>query len=168
MNAQTDLKAHVIEIETDTMTINLRPRSSTATRTEQFAQSKAFVWGTSVPESVMVQPAYTTFGDNAENDKAWRKYNKLEVAAQRDALDEALAALEGVEVARHYADLAPTFSRRAGCSCGCSPGFRLGSKLRANFARWLRDETVDLYITVKPVAQPIAPTSDILLDAFAV
>jgi hypothetical protein len=56
-------------------------------------------------------PAYT--GDHEEAEKAWKVYNKREIAVMREIL-----TLAGADIADW------SFSRKAGCGCGCSPGFR--------------------------------------------
>jgi len=75
------------------------------------------------PEDVggMAKPEYTTRGDDPENDKRWRQYNWQEIKVMRlfaDAvLEDACKALGVTELGVIH------FSRKAGCSCGCSPGF---------------------------------------------
>jgi hypothetical protein len=65
------------------------------------------------------QPEYSRKGENPELDKAWRKYNKIEVNLQRGIIDQA------VKHGMIEEDLAKElkWSRKAGCSCGCSPGW---------------------------------------------
>jgi len=79
-----------------------------------------------IPSDVMetmigVHPPYTMVGEDPENDKAWKAYNRAEVRTMKAGLLEANAAFnflpaDGWEL---------TFSRKAGCSCGCSPAFIL-------------------------------------------
>ena len=57
-------------------------------------------------------PAYSIKGEDVENDKAWRAYNHAERLLARAAIDAAFP-----EFGKSF------FSRRAGCSCPCSPGF---------------------------------------------
>lgn len=67
----------------------------------------------------MTQPEITQKGENLENDKAWRKYNKAEVAIQKRIIDVAVAdGLLDQTIAQGL-----KFSRTAGCSCGCSAGW---------------------------------------------
>jgi hypothetical protein len=65
------------------------------------------------------RPEYSRKGENPELDKAWRKYNKIEVNLQRGIIDQA------VKHGMIEEDLAKElkWSRKAGCSCGCSPGW---------------------------------------------
>lgn len=57
-------------------------------------------------------PGYSRRGDDAENDKAWRKYNRTESELARAAIEAAFPQFGK-----------SSFSRYAGCSCPCSPGF---------------------------------------------
>ena len=78
---------------------------------------------------------FTIKGEDPEMDKAWRRYNKAEVHAKREAIGYARAAfmvkaendpLHCTDNAFHTADLGSAnwkFSWKAGCSCRCSPGF---------------------------------------------
>jgi hypothetical protein len=72
------------------------------------------------PEDVQVngiteRPPYSVKGTNPANDNLWKRYNQAEVRLMREAVDKAMEL-----------DLIPrdsySFSRKAGCSCGCSPG----------------------------------------------
>ena len=75
-------------------------------------------------------PEYTTRGEDPANDKAWDAYNRAEVKAMKAELETAADEL----ISRYTPDqsfsaisVALTeglkFSRKAGCSCGCSAGF---------------------------------------------
>jgi len=84
---------------------------------------RVYVHGT-CPEQlglVDAKPLYTHRGDDPENDKAWKSYNRDEVRVMRAFADRALPdacnAL-GIDV-----PIELKYSRKAGCSCGCSPGF---------------------------------------------
>lgn len=57
-----------------------------------------------------------------EEDAAWRVFNRQEVKLMK------MAAEWGLRELGHDAKL--RFSRKAGCSCGCSPGFVLDTSLR--------------------------------------
>lgn len=66
------------------------------------------------------RPEYSIKGENPDNDKLWKKYNRFEVATQKKLIEKAIElklipedVLEGL-----------SFSRKAGCSCGCSPGWK--------------------------------------------
>ena len=57
-------------------------------------------------------PPYSVKGDDPSNDKAWRRYNKMECELARAA------------IAATFPEFGKSaFSRYAGCSCPCSPGF---------------------------------------------
>lgn len=88
---------------------------------------KAFIWGVPEPDDKeLIRVAkeqgaptvHTQRGQYPVLDKAWRKYNKEEVAGERVYLAAALLALGIDESACSI-----SFSRTAGCHCGCSPGF---------------------------------------------
>lgn len=83
------------------------------------------------------QPAYSTRGEDPENDAAWRAYNRAEVKTMKAQIMEANAQLNFLPADGFKL----TFSKTAGCSCGCSPAFILaistGRRL-GNFARvWI-------------------------------
>lgn len=70
------------------------------------------------------KPEYTIYGEDPENDKAWKKYNRAEVAIMKTKVTNMLHSFvdfDGVTV---------KFSRKAGCSCPCSPGFVASVLLR--------------------------------------
>lgn len=113
----------------DFFTIQFDGRTFTATSSirtrsfrdrNRFSKPKLFIFDAPNPEDLvtggMERPPYGTKGENAENDKAWRKYNRIELKAMR-AFAEPIAA--------HYGADKISYSRKAGCSCGCSPGFIL-------------------------------------------
>lgn len=60
---------------------------------------------------------HTKRGEYPALDKAWDRHNRSIIEAQRRVLEAGFGAL---------ADDAK-FSRRAGCGCGCSPGFILAT-----------------------------------------
>lgn len=66
------------------------------------------------------RPEYTRKGDFPEIDKEWRRYNKAEVQIQKKII--AKAVQDGLIDANLAQEL--KFSTKAGCSCGCSPGWR--------------------------------------------
>lgn len=68
-------------------------------------------------EPDMEMPAFSTKGVDPENDAAWRKYNREELRLMRAIVDPVVKA--------EFPGLGKlSFSRTAGCSCGCSPAFR--------------------------------------------
>lgn len=84
----------------------------------KFNRIRVFVSGEAKPD-MPVPPYGSTRGDGSAEDKAWKAYNRAEVANQRDLIEEALA--QNPELATKLGKL--SFSRKAGCGCGCSPGF---------------------------------------------
>lgn len=72
-----------------------------------------YTGGREVMETVVGQhPPFSVKGDDPENDKAWRAYNRAESDLARTA------------IAAAYPEFGKSnFSRYAGCSCACSPGF---------------------------------------------
>ena len=97
------------------------------------------------PDPDMERPAYgSTRGDDSDEDKDWKRYNRLEIKEQRKVIEAVLPLLEKVEVPPYergsYAESTDAsnhnsvvdilhaklgFSRNAGCSmCPCSPGFK--------------------------------------------
>ena len=66
------------------------------------------------------RPDHSVKGDDAENDKLWRKYNKAELELQKIIIDRSVAeGLLDEELAKQL-----KWSRFAGCSCSCSPGWK--------------------------------------------
>lgn len=65
---------------------------------------------------------YTVRGAYPEIDKMWDEHNRQIVAAKRDLFLAALRAGDPTWTGLSAGDKL-TFSRKAGCSCGCSPGF---------------------------------------------
>lgn len=97
---------------------------------ERFGKARVFVWG--APEPEMELPAPTMRGEDVEVDKAYDRYNRAQVRIWKAHLVAAMeqGVVPNVEGIR--------FSKKAGCSCPCSPGFivdKFGS--------------VDYHITVK-------------------
>jgi hypothetical protein len=66
---------------------------------------------------------YTQRGDYPRIDKAWDAMNREIVRHKTRVMKDFLRQL-GLDPA----DLTIAFSRKAGCSCGCSPGFRVTPK----------------------------------------
>lgn len=65
------------------------------------------------------RPDYSLKGDNKELDKEWRRYNKAELLLQRRIIAKAVA--DGMIPEQIIQEA--KWSRKAGCSCGCSPGW---------------------------------------------
>lgn len=62
-------------------------------------------------------PEYGRQGVDPVADAAWKVYNKLEIKNMKEIFQAAISAKGH-------------FSRKAGCSCGCSPGFLLDENHR--------------------------------------
>jgi hypothetical protein len=91
----------------------------------------------------MQEPPVSSKGDDPENDKLWRRYNRLEVAAMKVKIEKALPAIAaacGRTVSLSIDDF--RFSRKAGCSCPCSPGFVYDSWISS-----CGDGPVDIWIS---------------------
>lgn len=81
---------------------------------------------------VLEHPPFSIKGEDAASDKAWRVYNRAELKAMNAKLMEADAALAAGGYFASWNETAKwSFSRKAGCSCGCSPGFVLDGSLKA-------------------------------------
>jgi hypothetical protein len=66
------------------------------------------------------RPEYSIKGEDLAKDKLWKKYNRFEVATQKKLIQKAIdLGMIPVDVLEGL-----TFSRKAGCACGCSPGWK--------------------------------------------
>lgn len=66
------------------------------------------------------RPEYSAKGDNPELDKEWKRYNKAELMIQKRIINQAVRdGLLDESLAKEL-----KFSRKAGCACGCSPGWK--------------------------------------------
>jgi hypothetical protein len=74
-------------------------------------------------------PPYGQKGENADNDRDWRIYNREEVRLMKEA----------ASLATCLPVTAFTFSRKAGCSCPCSPGLLMEplSDYPSGYATWV-------------------------------
>lgn len=85
-----------------------------------YAKIRVFVSGEDEPS--WEHPPYGYKGDDVDDDRCWRRYNKEERRLQREVITEALAADD--ELAIKLGDPSKLrWSRKAGCACGCSPGW---------------------------------------------
>lgn len=66
------------------------------------------------------RPEYTRKGEFPEIDKEWKAYNKAELQIEKKII--AKAVQDGLLDAKLAQEL--KWSRKAGCSCGCSPGWK--------------------------------------------
>lgn len=66
-------------------------------------------------------PEYTLRGEDPESDKAWDAFNRLEVKLMKEQILKANEALHFLPKDGWKMN----FSKTAGCTCGCSPAFKL-------------------------------------------
>lgn len=125
----------------------------------QAKKPRAFIWNVEtgidagtvlrpIAEAVGAQSIYTARGEFPALDKAWDAYNASIVLLKRSILDEALAALSSThpQAASWQASSKEIkFSRKAGCRCGCSPGFVLPGLAS--------HQDVTLFVQVAPKAE---------------
>ena len=71
-------------------------------------------------KGIVEQPPHSVKGDDQANDKLWRKYNKAEIELERSVINR---AVEGGLISDVFAAQLK-WSRFAGCSCPCSPGWK--------------------------------------------
>src|ERR1044072_6335835 len=76
---------------------------------------RVHLWGEEDPD--MERPPYTIKGEDPENDELWRQYNRAELKIMRRHVQAAILELNFQD------DVTFHFSKFAGCSCPCSPGF---------------------------------------------
>ena len=92
---------------------------------ERGGGTKIYVHGTS-PEDFGIAEKPESYDDEPENNKRWKAYNRKEVEVMRFFVNQCL--LRGLKQLGYPVELDQTpdikFSRKCGCSCGCSPGFK--------------------------------------------
>lgn len=117
----------------------------------------------------MEQPPYGAKGDNEENDRLWKKYNKLEKKIVSELWDlevttvlvDMLTQIGLETVARRIDFTKMQFDMKAGCSmCPCSPGwrFRDSEGKRLSIAPYVDNVSIwiTLYDTVEQYRREIA------------
>lgn len=107
-------------------------------------KTRIFIAG-QAPVTEMEQPE--SFEDEPEINRQWRRYNKLEIAKQREVLEAGMALIADQLYAQPDKI---SFSRTAGCSCGCSPGLVADRALRNKLGQQIEN----LWITKKAPVQP--------------
>lgn len=95
---------------------------------ERASKPRAFVGGSAVEPAWEHPPFGSSRGDGSDEDKAWRKFNREELRLRKLVLKA--VGVEG------------KFSRRAGCSCPCSPGFVTERGVRQGWDAWVVAETL--------------------------
>lgn len=78
------------------------------------------------------RPEYSRKGEDPALDKAWRQYNKAELSIQKRIINQ---AVRGGLLDENFAKELK-FSRKAGCQCGCSPGWKAADYGRQSI--WLK------------------------------
>ena len=92
----------------------------TPSRTQAYPR----IYGPSVAPD-MEMPPFSIKGEDADVDALWRKYNREEVLLMKEEILKAAAELAEDPRTEYLAAamMEIRFSRTAGCSCACSPGF---------------------------------------------
>ncbi len=109
------------------------------------AKARAHIWGPgddrnpsvefqALADHIGAPSVYTKKGEWPPLDKAFNKMNREIVEAKRKLLDKALKALD-ISIEKK-----PSFSRKAGCSCGCSPGFILDTYRHDLYVSEIKEE----------------------------
>ena len=106
LNPPTTIRTSVVTVNGLKFQVEVKVKANTAQTT------KCYLFDAPDPEvfGLMERPPFGPRGEDGVLDSAWDAYNKLEVAIRRQVLEQ---VFEGKW----------TFSRKAGCHCGCSPGF---------------------------------------------
>jgi hypothetical protein len=105
-------------VTTDQHTFVVQFRPKDRDRTWKFGKVRVFVSGEDEP--TFDHPGFGSVrGDGSDEDRAWKRYNREELRLQRELVAQAYVAVP--ELAADLGGL--SFSRKAGCSCGCFPGF---------------------------------------------
>lgn len=86
-------------------------------------KARVYAWGAE-PVSFDHLPDGWQFNKDPEIVKECKRLNRIEIANMRALVAEAVAECDN-DVIREVANGKMSFSRKAGCSCGCSPGFVL-------------------------------------------
>lgn len=89
---------------------------------------RVFIHGEPSPEEFGIEPGGPSKkGDGSEDDKQWKVYNRAELNIMRHFLAQAERKIKEVLEAKGYSGCANNlefgYSRYAGCSCPCSPGY---------------------------------------------
>jgi len=112
------------------VTIHTRAWDDKATKTRLYISGEAEVDFTAAYEADSADGGPKQRGERLEVDKLFDRLNR-QVVRNKKAL--VLEAKDGdAAVADLLGDLKMTFSRKAGCGCGCSPAFILDGMLTAD------------------------------------
>lgn len=142
-------------IESDNIAVTLMPMKEFRDRNKK---ARIYIWDAPEPAGLEM-PAFTAKGEDPANDAAWRAFNRAELAIRKPIVAEALA-LVGQWVDTNATGARAFFSRKAGCGCGCSPGFVVDAVLRPQPGRSSYPFELSVHVK-KPVV-----TAD-LVDAFS-
>ena len=111
--------------ETRTMLIELDEKKYEAEITiepnyeARYGKRSADIYIGGEPDPAWDHPPYTIKGEDPEADAGWRKYNREELRIKRPFAEAAARLIQGADRE------SLRFDRKTGCSCGCSPGFRV-------------------------------------------
>jgi hypothetical protein len=104
-------------------------------------KARVFVWNTADPDIELPEP--TIRGEFPEVDKAYDRFNRAKVRIMKAHLAAAMEA----DLLPSGDRVKPRFSKKAGCSCPCSPGFILDGTFGF----------VDYHVTVHEVKKVESP-----------
>jgi hypothetical protein len=116
--------------------------------------SRAYVTITAADVPMTRPPYGSQQGDGTEEDRLWAAYNQLELVAMRRKLNSAFAAMQA---AGYAPDGTWEFSRYAGCSCPCSPGFVFSDQIRAPHPGVTYPFPVEVWVSDKPALEDGEP-----------
>lgn len=119
-----------VRLELDGMKIHLLRETPGG----RYRKPRVYTSGSAVDPDFDHPPYGSQRGDGSPEDKAWRRYNREEIRLQRALAARALEALKahGLQTYGVIVGTVETkFSRKAGCSCGCSPGLILQADAHA-------------------------------------
>lgn len=105
-------------------------------------------------------PPYGPRGVDVFVDEAWDAYNRYLIASWRIALPEVIERVLGVDRDEAMAlAAAAKYDRKLGCTCPCSPGFRIKTPLaRRGYNRYLTAWATLTAVEGKGSVRPIAIT----------
>lgn len=142
-----------MEFENGTATFTLANGTKVEVRQRRWSSDRSY-WSASrvyasniedqcpaLEEQRAALPQPKTRGEDAENDKAYDAYNRAYIKAWREQVVKAFTALTEFGAPANALD-GMRFSRKAGCSCPCSPGGVLKQRVV------IGDSPVDFFITL--------------------
>jgi hypothetical protein len=149
------------KIETENFTVTLVPW-----RYDDRYDARTRLYASSLIDykSIGDQPPVSVKGDDPENDKAWRRYNRAELNSMNNGLNAFELELYNTpdptgllaEIYEALVGYTRKFSRKAGCSCGCSPGFVMGGKVYARLDGIRQSRLIQINVARKAKTPPSA------------